>query len=63
MVQCLASAFGSSNGYVQVVLDPDLPDELIKSPWSQAGIKWYVLSSGLTRYNASYLDLTPLSPY
>jgi len=59
MVQCLASAFGSSNSYVQIVLDPDLPDEIIKTPWSQAGIKRYILSSGFTGYNASYFNLTP----
>jgi len=59
MVQCLASAFGGSNSYVQIVLDLDLPDEIVKPPWAQAGIKRYVLSSGFTRYNASYLNLTP----
>ena len=59
MVQCLAPAFGSSNSYVQIVLDPDLPDEIIKTPWSQAGIKWYILSTGFTGYNASYFNLTP----
>ena len=40
-------------------LSPDewergLPDEVIETPWSQAGINWYVLSSRSTRYNASY---------
>lgn len=62
MVQRLASAFGSSNSYVQIVLDPSLPDEIIKTPWSQAGIKWYVLSSGFAGYNASYFNLTPFIP-
>ncbi len=59
MVKCLAPAFGSGDSYVQIVLNPGLPDEVIKTPRSQAGIKWYVLSSGLTRYNASYFNLTP----
>jgi hypothetical protein len=48
VVQCLASAFGSGDSYIQIVLNPGLPDEVIKTPWSQAGIKWYVLSSGFT---------------
>ena len=59
MVQCLTSAFGSSNSYIQIVLDFGLPDKIIKTPWSQTGIKWYVLSRGLARYNASYFNLTP----
>ena len=59
MVQRLAPAFGSSDGYVQIVLNSDLPDEIIKPPWSQAGIKWYILNTGFTRYNASYFNLTP----
>lgn len=63
MVQCLAPALGSHNSYVQIVLDLDLPDEIVKPPWSQAGIKRYVLSSGLTRYNASYFNLTPFIAY
>ena len=60
MVQRLAPAFGSSDGYVQVVFDLTLPDEVIKTPWPQAGIKWYILSVGFTRYNASYFSLASL---
>jgi len=59
MVQRLTPAFGSGDSYVQVFLDLALPDEVIKMPWSQAGIKWYILSAGLTRYNASYFNFTP----
>ncbi len=59
MVQRLAPAFGSGDSYVQVVLNLALPDEIIKTPWPQAGIKWYVLSAGFTRYNASYFNLPP----
>ena len=59
MVQRLIPALGSGNSYIQIVLNPSLPDEVIKTPWSQAGIKWYVLSTGFTRYNASYFNLTP----
>jgi len=60
MVQRLAPTFGSSDGYVQVVFDLALPDEVIKTPWPQAGIKWYILSVGFTRYNASYFSLASL---
>ncbi len=60
MVKRLAPALGSSDSYVQVFLDLALPDEVIKTPRSQAGIKWYVLSAGFTRYNASYFNLAPL---
>jgi len=38
MVQWLASAFSSDNSYIQVFLDFALPDEVIKTPWPQAGI-------------------------
>ena len=60
MVQCLTSAFGSGDSYVQIVLDPGLPDEVIKPPGSEASIKWYVLSGGFTRYNAVYFNLNLL---
>ncbi len=60
MVQRPTPAFGSGDSYVQIILDLGLPDEVVKTPWPQAGIKWYVLTMGFTRYNASYFDL-PLS--
>ena len=63
MVQRFASAFGSGDSYVQIIFDLALPDEVIKTPWSQAGIKRYVLVSGFTRYNASYFNLTSLDVF
>jgi hypothetical protein len=40
VVQRLAPALGGGDGYVQVVLDLALADEIIKTTWPQAGIKW-----------------------
>lgn len=57
MVKRLVSAFGSGDGDVQIVFDRTLPDEIIETPWPQAGIKWQVFSAGFTRCNASYLTL------
>ena len=54
MVQRFVPAFGGGDGYVQIVFDLALPDEVIKTPWPQAGIKWYVLTAGFTRCNTSY---------
>jgi len=48
MVQGLASTLGSSNRDVQVVFNLVLSDELIKTARSETGVKWYVLSAGLT---------------
>ena len=48
MVQGLASTLGGSNGDVQVALNLILSDELIKTARSEASVKWYVLSAGLT---------------
>ena len=48
MVQCFASTFGGGDSYVQIVFDLALPDEIIKTPWPQAGIKWDVLTSRFT---------------
>ncbi len=62
MYQCLTPAFGGSNSDVQIVLNPGLPDKVIKTPWPQVGIEWYILSTGFTRYNASYFNLTPFTP-
>ena len=59
MVQRLTPAFGSSDSYAQIVLNPGLPNEVIKAPGAQASIKRYVLSAGFTRYNALYFNLTP----
>ncbi|MFC1932971.1 hypothetical protein ACFLXU_05015 [Chloroflexota bacterium] len=60
MVQWLVPALGSSDSYVQIVFDLALPDEVIKTPWSQAGIKRYIFTAGFTRYNANYFNLAPL---
>jgi len=48
MVQRLTPAFGSGDSYVHIVFDLALPDEVIKAPWSQAGIKWYVFTAWFT---------------
>ncbi len=51
VVKRLVSAFGGSDSYVQILLDPVLPDEVGKMSWSQAGIKGNILGAGFTRYN------------
>jgi len=65
MVQRLTSAFSGDNSYVQIVLDLALPDEFIEVAGSQAGIKWFVFSTGFTRYDSSYfypvLSLFPVN--
>jgi len=48
MVQRLASTFGRGDGYVQIILNPGLPNEVIKVTGSEAGVKWYVFSAGFT---------------
>ena len=57
MVQRLFPAFSSGDGDVQVFLSLGLPDEVLKASGSQAGIKWPVLRTGFTRYDASYFLL------
>ena len=48
MVQRLAPAFSRSDSYLQVILNLTLPDEVIKASGSEASIKGYILSLGLT---------------
>jgi hypothetical protein len=48
MVQRLAPTFSRSDRYPQVFLNLVLPDELVKTPGSEASVKGYVLGSGLT---------------
>ena len=48
MVQRLTPAFGGGNRYVQVVLNPGLPDEVTKRAGPQAGIERLVLSTRFT---------------
>jgi hypothetical protein len=60
MVQGFASTLGGSNRDVQVVLNLILSDELIKTAGSETRVKRYILSAGLTRYDASYLNSPPL---
>jgi len=48
MVQRLTPAFSGGNRDVQIVLNPGLPDEVIKAARSQAGIEWLILTIGLT---------------
>ena len=59
MVQRFVSAFSRRDSYVQIALNLVLADEIIKATGSEAGIKWYVLSAGFTRYNASYFTSPP----
>jgi len=54
VVQRFTPTFGGDDSNVQVLLDLALPDEVIETPWPQAGIKWYILSAGFTRYDAGY---------
>jgi len=60
MVKCLTSPFSRSDSYAQVLLNSGLTNEVIKVSGSEADIKRYVLSTGFTRYNAVYFNLTPL---
>lgn len=48
MVQRFAPGFGGGDSYVQIVLDFGLPDKVLETPRSQAGIQGYVLSSRFT---------------
>jgi hypothetical protein len=48
MVQRLIPAFSRSDGYLQILLNLILPDEVIKAPGAEAGIKGYILSPGFT---------------
>ncbi len=59
MVQRLIPASGSSDGYLQIILDLALPGKVIQTPWPQAGVKWLILVVGFTRYNTSYFNLAP----
>ncbi len=60
MVQRLVPAFGGGDSYAQVIFNLALPDEVVKTARSQAGIKWRILGAGFTRYNARYFNLAPL---
>jgi hypothetical protein len=48
MVQRLAPAFSRRDGYLDVFLNLVLPDEVSKASGSEAGVKGYILGSGLT---------------
>ncbi len=39
MVQYLAPAFGSGDGYIEIILDLVLPDEVAEASGSEIGIK------------------------
>jgi len=60
MVKCLTPPLSRGDSYAQVLLNSGLTNEVIKAPGSEADIKRYVLSTGFTRYNAVYVNLTPL---
>ena len=60
MVERLASAFGGGDSYIQVLFYLALPDEVIKTPWPQAGIKRRIFTISFTGDNTSYFNLTPL---
>ncbi|MFC1874032.1 hypothetical protein ACFLYX_01885 [Chloroflexota bacterium] len=59
MVQSLVSTFGGGDGYVQVFFDPALSDEVVKTAWSQAGIKRRIIRAGFPRYYTSYFTPPP----
>ena len=46
MVERLASALSCGDGYVYILFNPVLPDEVIKTAGSQAGIKRCILGIG-----------------
>jgi hypothetical protein len=48
MVQRLIPAFSRRDSYLEVILNLILPDEVIKTPGAEAGIKGYILSPGFT---------------
>jgi len=48
MVQRLAPTFSRNDSYPEIFLNLVLPDEVIKASGAKAGIKGYILSSGLT---------------
>ena len=48
MVQRLAPAFSRSDSYPEIFLNLVLPDEVVKASGSEAGVKGYILSFGLT---------------
>ena len=60
MVKCLSPPLSCGDSYAQILLNSGLTNELIKATGSEAGIKRYVFSTGFTRYNAVYFNLTPL---
>ena len=60
MVKCFTPPFSCSDSYAQILLNSSLTNELIKATGPEAGIKRYVFSTGFTRYNAVYFNLTPL---
>jgi hypothetical protein len=39
VVQCLISAFSRSDGYIQIVLDFVLTDEVVEAVGSEVGVK------------------------
>ena len=54
MVQCIPPAFGGSNGYLQILLNPVLSGEVTEMTGSEAGIKRGILSVWFAGYDASY---------
>ena len=53
MVQRFIPAFGGGNSYLEVFFDTTLPNEIIKTPGTQAAVDRRVLGTGFSRYNAS----------
>jgi len=47
MVQCLLPALGRGDGYLDVILDLVLADEVAEAPGAEATVQGYVLGVGL----------------
>ena len=58
MIQRLISALSRSYGYLQVLLNPLLAHEIIKTARPETDIQRGIFSAGFPRYNALY-DFTP----
>jgi len=62
MVQRIPPPPGRGDGYIYIILDFFLPDEVVKAPGPEAAVKGYILVVGLARNDAVYLKLPPAHP-
>jgi hypothetical protein len=59
VVQRLLPAPGGGDGYLYIILNLVLADEVVEEPGAEAGIQGYVLGVGLAGNDALYFDLPP----